>query len=68
MSTKSTIRYGEKFHLYVDAFDKREDDVVHLELEGIEFSAHATNGGAGVEITMPSSLAVELGLIVGTKP
>lgn len=36
MSTKSTLRYGNSFHLYTKAF---EDDAMYLELEGCSFIA-----------------------------
>lgn len=35
MSTKSSLAYGDKFHLYAECFD---DNNIHLELEG-EFEA-----------------------------
>jgi hypothetical protein len=34
MSTKSTIAYGDKFHLYFD----HADDKVHLRVEGAGFN------------------------------
>lgn len=38
MSTKSSIAYGEKFHLYRDLLFP--DDIVCLELENVEFEAY----------------------------
>ena len=35
MSTRSTIKYGDSFHLYSDLMD----DAIHLELKGVEFKA-----------------------------
>ena len=35
MSTRSTIKYGDGFHLYSDLMG----DAIHLELKGVEFKA-----------------------------
>jgi len=60
MSTKSSIKWGDGYHLYDDFIDKvNELDVVNLELTGVEFSVW--NGGVCVAI--PREIARKLGLI-----
>lgn len=71
MSTKATIRYhhgegGEpSWHLYEEAFEK--DDVVYLELEGVQAdvvmidSAWAKAGT--VLLRLPAATAKQLGLV-----
>ena len=48
MSTKSTITYGDNFHLYTELFD---DKHVFLELSAVEF--RATPGAITVAIPLP---------------
>lgn len=53
MSTKCSIAWGEKFHLYHEAF---EDDGVHLELEGADFEATPT----GIRVKVPNAVMAML--------
>lgn len=48
MSTKSTIIYGDGFHLYTELFDGKH---VFLELSAVEFIA--TPGAVTVAIPLP---------------
>jgi hypothetical protein len=61
VSTKSTIRHGEGFHLYSDFLDEcGGHDVVHLELTDLPFEV-ASPGW--ISLALPVPLAVVLGLI-----
>lgn len=48
MSTKATLAYGDKFHLYLECLD---DENVYLELEASEYEAHP--GSITVQIPLP---------------
>lgn len=61
MSTKFTIKYGDEFHLYTDCLDQCQgDDVVHLELQNVQFTAAAPGY---VSIELSRELAETLGLV-----
>ena len=61
MSTKCTIRYGKRWHLYQECF---EDDVVYLELEGIgvQLCTHDMNNH-NIILRLDNDLALETGII-----
>lgn len=72
MSTKETIKHHwdadtqSGFHLYTDLMDYcAENDVVHLELNGVVFEADSSGR---VEITIPRKWAEMLCLVPPTKP
>jgi hypothetical protein len=50
VSTKSSIAWGDDFHLYSEAFD--EDGGRYLELRGVEFHASPT----GVTVRIPAAI------------
>ena len=60
MSTKCTVRYGEKWHLYQEVM---EDDAVYLELEDIEVQLNTCGINNNVIIRLDNSLALEIGII-----
>ena len=48
MSTRSTIKYGDTFHLYSEFMD----DAIHLELKGVEFKASRDS----IDIAIPLAI------------
>jgi len=65
MSTKSTIKSGDGYHLYDDWMDQCIGaDVVGLRLDTVEFSAC----NSGVDVAIPRSVARSLGLIPMENP
>ncbi len=60
MSTKSTIRYGDDFHLYEEVF---EPDVVYLELDDVDWLEVQSEEKTRVCIRFDIQKAVQLGLI-----
>lgn len=73
MSTKSTIRHQDRerglpgWQIYEDLFEK--DDVVYLELDGVEIDVTMTGGSLGeppaatVLLRLPTGSARQLGLV-----
>lgn len=53
MSTKSSISYGDKYHLYYEAF---KDDHVCLELDDVEYKATP----ATVMVAIPKKVFEEI--------
>ena len=49
MSTKSSLAWGDDFHLYEEIF---EEGVVHLELRGVDFQANRD----AVEVAIPIAI------------
>ncbi len=72
MSTKSSIKWKDAtdetpgYHLYTDVMDSYEDGdpPVYLRLDGVPVELHTLAAGASVTITLPRSIARELGLLV----
>lgn len=50
MSTRSTLKYGDGFHLYTDFMD--DEDTLHLQLDGAAFTVTER----GVDISIPLSI------------
>lgn len=60
MSTKSTIRYGDRWHLYQECL---EDDAVYLELEDVDIQLNTSSVSNNVVIRLDNKLALEIDLI-----
>ena len=73
MSTKSSIKWKDQdespgYHLYHDLFDdmhQEYDRPVYLRLDGVQIVELYTQngGGASLTVTIPTSIARELGLL-----
>ena len=72
MSTKSSIKWKQQtkdeagFHLYDDVIDSMHMDgepPVYLRLDGVDAELHTLEHGACVTVTIPRSMARELGLV-----
>jgi hypothetical protein len=64
MSTKATIRHGDKYELYEDVIEAiSQPGVIHLELRDVSFSAGSEDGRGWVDLRLSRELAVELGLL-----
>jgi len=60
MSTRCTIRYGDKWHLYEECLD---DTAVYLELENVEVSLNSCGTNNNIIVRLDVDLALEIGLI-----
>ncbi len=60
MSTKSTIRYGDRWHLYQECL---EDGAVYLELEDVDIQLNTNSVNNNVVIRLDNKLALEIDLI-----
>ena len=60
MSTKCTIRCGDRWHLYNECF---ESEVVYLELEDIKLNVNYDNNCCNAILRLDNKLAIEIGLI-----
>lgn len=66
MSTKSTIKHGDGYHLYHDVF---EEDVVFLSINGAQnLEVYANGSRTDVVIAIPNADAVSLGLLDAPEP
>ena len=71
MSTKSSIKWKNRddgrpgYHLYTDVLDSFDTDEppVYLELNGVDVEVQTLENGAHVTVTIPDSIAKELGLL-----
>jgi len=69
VSTKSSIKWkdhtedGPGYHLYDDVLDFEDDPPVYLRLDGVQVEMETCDGGASVTITLPRSIARDLGLL-----
>lgn len=70
MSTRSTIRHGQDWHLYEDLYDDAVEGElpVHIEFEyPLEVEILSGRKGSWVRIKITRALARELGLIAKEK-
>jgi hypothetical protein len=69
MSTRSSIKWKEHtadspgYHLYDDVLDFEDDPPVYLRLDGVHVELETGEDGASVTVTLPRSIARELGLV-----
>ena len=71
MSTKCSIKWKNRddgrpgYHLYTDVLDSynTDDPPVYLELNGVDVEVQTLENGAHVTVTIPGSIAKELGLL-----
>ena len=76
MSTRSSIKWKEQtedgpgYHLYDDVLDFDDDPPVYLRLDGVHVELETGEDGASLTVTLPRSIARELGLVpnTGIKP
>jgi len=65
MSTKSTIKSGDGFHVWYDFLDECVGaDVVHMRLDDVEFEASSPGT---VEVALPRALAEAIGIVSPVK-
>jgi len=60
MSTRCTIRHGDRWHLYEECLD---DSSVYLELENVEVSLNTCGNNNDIIVKLDVDLALEIGLI-----
>lgn len=60
MSTKCTIRHGDRWHLYEECL---EDTGVYLELENVEIQLSSCGNNNNIIIRLDNELALETGII-----
>jgi len=64
MSTKGTIRHGDKYELYEDVIEAiSEPGFIHLVLRDVSFSAGSGDGRGWVDLRLSRELAIDLGLL-----
>jgi len=70
MSTKQSIKWKDQttaypgYHLYEDVLDFETDPPVYLRLDGVHVELETCGeSGAAVTVTLPRSIARELGLM-----
>ncbi|NJM74895.1 MAG: hypothetical protein HC852_02890 [Acaryochloridaceae cyanobacterium RU_4_10] len=53
MSTKSSIAYGDNFHLYQEIFDT---GAVYLELTDADFEVQSSSGQNRIQVRIPAEI------------